>query len=69
MKKHLGTPDRVVRLVLAAIAAYLYYSGTVTGTLGLVLVIATVIFLITSVISFCPLYAIFGINTCPIKKS
>ncbi|MFC0263666.1 YgaP family membrane protein [Fontibacter flavus] len=69
MKKNLGTPDRVVRLVLAAIAAYLYYSGTVTGTFGLVLVIATVIFLITSVISFCPLYAIFGINTCPIKKS
>lgn len=69
MKKNLGTPDRVVRLVLAAIAAYLYYSGTVTGTFGIVLVIATVIFLITSVISFCPLYAIFGINTCPIKKS
>lgn len=69
MKKNLGTPDRIVRVVLAAIAAFLYYSGTVTGTVGLVLVIATVIFLITSIISFCPLYAIFGINTCPVKKS
>lgn len=69
MKKNLGTPDRIVRVVLAAIAAFLYYSGTVTGTFGLVLVIATVIFLITSIISFCPLYAIFGINTCPVKKS
>lgn len=68
MRKNLGIPDRVVRLVLAAIAAYLYSSGTISGTFGLVLLVASVIFFITSVISFCPLYAIFGINTCPVKK-
>jgi hypothetical protein len=68
MKKNMGTADRIIRILVAAVFAYLYFSGTVTGTLGLVLVILGGVFVATSLISFCPLYAIFGMNTCGVKK-
>jgi hypothetical protein len=48
--------------------AYLYFSGTVTGTIGLVLVVLAGVFVLTSLVGFCPLYAPFGISTCPAKK-
>jgi hypothetical protein len=68
MKKNMGTADRIIRLLVAAVFAYLYFSGTVTGTLGLVLVILGGVFVATSLISFCPLYTIVGANTCGVKK-
>ena len=68
MKKNMGSMDRVVRILLAVVFAALYFTGTVTGTIGLVLVAAAGIFALTSVISFCPLYPILGINTCSVKK-
>lgn len=68
MKKNMGTADRIIRILVAAVFAYLYFSGTVTGTLGLVLVILGGVFVATSLISFCPLYTIFGMNTCGVKK-
>jgi hypothetical protein len=64
MKKNTGTIDRWVRLVLAALFAFLYFGNYVTGTIGLVLVILGGIFLLTSLAGFCPLYALFGLNTC-----
>ncbi|HSR39236.1 MAG TPA: DUF2892 domain-containing protein [Phnomibacter sp.] len=67
MKKNVGSVDRVVRIVLAALFAVLYFTKTVEGTAGMVLLVLGGIFLATSFISFCPLYAIFGINTCPKK--
>jgi hypothetical protein len=67
MKKNMGTADRVIRIILAALFAYLYFGGIVTGTLGLVLVILGAVFVLTSLISFCPLYTLVGINTCPKK--
>lgn len=69
MKKNMGSTDRVVRIILAAIFAVLYFTGTVPGTLGLVLVIVGAVFLLTSLVSFCPLYAIVGLNTCSTKKT
>lgn len=69
MKKNMGNTDRIIRILLAAIFAYLYFGGVVTGTLGLVLVILGGIFVLTSLVSFCPLYSLFGINSCPVKKS
>ena len=69
MKKNLGSVDRIVRLLLAAVFAYLYFSGTVAGTVGLVLVILGAVFALTSLVSFCPIYAMLGINTCPVKKA
>ncbi|MBK8420201.1 YgaP-like transmembrane domain [Candidatus Villigracilis saccharophilus] len=63
MKTNLSNIDRVVRVVLAAVFAYLYFGGIVTGTLGIVLVVLGVVFLLTAVVSFCPLYAIFKFST------
>ena len=67
MKKNMGSADRIIRILIAAVFAYLYFGGIVTGTLGLVLVILGGVFVLTSLVSFCPLYLPFGINTC--KKS
>lgn len=63
MTKNMGTIDRTIRIILAIILGLLYYNGTITGTLGLVLVILGVVFLLTSAISFCPLYLPFGLST------
>jgi len=68
MKKNIGPGDRIVRILLAALFGYLYFGGIITGTWGLVLVVLGGVFVLTSVIGFCPLYAPFGINTCPAKK-
>jgi len=67
MKKNMGTADRAIRIVIALIIAGLYFTNIVTGTLGIVLVILGAVFLLTSFVSFCPLYAPFGISTCPKK--
>lgn len=69
MKPNMGTMDRILRVVLAAIFAYLYFSGTVSGTLGLILVILGAVFVLTSLVSFCPLYTLVGLNTCPRKQA
>ena len=69
MKLNMGNADRVIRVLLAAVFAYLYFSGTVSGTIGLVLVILGGVFVLTSLIGFCPLYTLVGINTCSAKKS
>ena len=68
MKTNMGGADRVIRVILAAVFAILFFTGTVTGTWGVVLLVLGGVFLATSVISFCPLYAIFGINTCSMKN-
>jgi len=69
MKKNMGNSDRIVRLLLAAIATILYFTNTVTGTLGIVLLAVAAVFALTSLVSFCPLYTLLGINTCPAKKN
>lgn len=69
MKKNVGNADRVVRLILAVIIAVLYFTNVISGTLGLVLLVLGGVFVLTSLVSFCPLYALAGINTCPVKKS
>ncbi len=69
MKKNMGTADRVIRVILAIIFAALYFTGTITGTLGLVLVILGGVFVLTSLVSFCPLYTIVGLKTCSTKEA
>jgi len=63
MKANMGSVDRIIRIVLAVVMGVLYFQGIVTGTLGIVLVVAAVIFALTSLVSFCPLYAPFGLST------
>jgi hypothetical protein len=63
MKRNLSDVDRIVRAVIAVVFAYLYFSGAVTGALGIVLLVLGAVFLFTAVIAFCPLYASFKIST------
>ncbi len=64
MKTNMGSIDRIVRLILAAVFLILFFTNTVSGVLGYILIAFSVIFILTSLISFCPLYPLFGINTC-----
>ena len=59
----MGTLDRALRLIAAAVFGYLYFSNTVAGTLGIVLLALAVIFVFTSFVSFCPLYLPFKFST------
>jgi uncharacterized membrane protein HdeD (DUF308 family) len=63
MKKNMGTIDKAVRIIVALALAGLYYAEIITGTLGIVLVAVGVVFVLTSLVSFCPLYTLLGINT------
>ncbi len=69
MKKNMGGTDRTIRIVAAATVAILYFTGMITGVLAFVLLALATIFLVTSFVSFCPIYAIFGVNTCKVKNS
>jgi len=68
MKKNMGTIDKIIRLALALVVIALYVSGTIEGTLGIVLLVVAGVFALTSFMSFCPLYTLIGLNTCPIDK-
>lgn len=63
MTKNVGTIDKVIRVVVALVLAGLYLVNVVTGTLGIILLVLAVFFVLTSLISFCPLYWPFSINT------
>ena len=64
----MGTADRVIRTMAAVIVALLYYYDVISGTLGIVLLVLAAVFLLTSFVSFCPLYAPFGLSSCPKKE-
>lgn len=68
MKKNMGVIDKTIRIIIALVIAILFYMKIISGTLGIVLLIMAGIFLLTSFISFCPLYKLFGFNTCSSKK-
>lgn len=63
----MGGADRIIRVLLAAVLGYLYFGGIVTGTWGIVLVVLGAVFALTSIVGFCPLYTMVGVNTCPKK--
>lgn len=64
----MGNFDRIIRVVLAVVFGVLYFTNTVTGVFGIILLILGIVFLATSLVSFCPLYTLVGLNTCPAKK-
>lgn len=68
MKKNMGNTDRIIRFLLAAVVAVLYFTNIITATLGIVLLVLAGVFVFTSLVSFCPLYALVGLNICPVKK-
>lgn len=64
MNKNMGTLDRVIRTILALVIIALYFTDIIAGTLAIILGVVAVIFLLTSVIRFCPGYLPFKISTC-----
>jgi hypothetical protein len=68
MKKNMGTTDRAIRIVIAIVIGILSYTNVITGTLATVLLVLAGIFVLTSLVSFCPLYSLVGLNTCSTKK-
>lgn len=59
----MGTIDKAVRIIAALVIAGLYFAGVLSGTIAIVLLVIAVIFIVTSFMSFCPLYYPFGIST------
>ena len=68
MKSNMGSADKAIRIVLAIVFTGLYITKLVEGTVGLALLVIGGVFLLTSVISFCPLYTLLGMNTSEKKK-
>ena len=69
MTRNMSNIDRGIRVVVAAVFAYLYFAGIVTGWVGIALLVFGTVFVLTSLVSFCPLYTLVGINTCRPKSN
>lgn len=67
MKKNVGSIDKIIRIVLAILLLALNLTGTITGTLSIVAWVVTASMVFTTLTSFCPVYTLLGINTCPMK--
>lgn len=69
MRRNMGGLDKGIRVAIAILLTILYLTDTVTGTWGIVFLVIAVVFLLTSLVSFCPLYTLLGIKTCPVSNS
>lgn len=63
MKKNMGNIDRLIRTLLALLVGILYYTSVISGTTAVILGVIAVVFLLTSLVSTCPLYMPFGLST------
>lgn len=63
MKANLGMTDKVVRILAAVAIGILYFMNVITGTAAIVLLIVAILLVLTSLISFCPIYYLLGIKT------
>lgn len=69
MKKNMGGLDKIIRVIIAVIAGLLVYFEVVDGSLAYILLTITGVFVLTSLVGFCPLYGMFGINSCRAKDN
>ena len=69
MEKNMSSADRMIRVIVAAIIVTLYMTKIISGTVGIILIVLSAVFLLTSFISFCPLYLPFGLSTVRKKKN
>ncbi len=65
----MGSVDRVVRIVLAALVAVLYFTNVIPGTLGIVLMVLAGVFVLTSLVGYCPIYHVLGASTCGLGEN
>ncbi len=63
MKKNMGIFDRIARIAVAIVIGVLYFTHVINGTVAIIGLVLAGIFILTSFVSFCPLYLPFGINT------
>ena len=68
MKTNMGRNDKLIRTGLAAVIAILYFSNVITGTWAAVWLVVAAVFVLTSLVGFCPLYTLLGVNTCGRKQ-
>ena len=68
MKKNMGNADRIFRIIVAILIIVLYFTHVITGTFGIVLMVLGAVFVLTSLVAFCPIYSLVGASTCPTKK-
>ncbi|WP_099371890.1 DUF2892 domain-containing protein [Sphingobacterium sp. 1.A.5] len=69
MKTNMGPQDKTIRIIIAVIIAVLFFTKVITGTLAIVLLVVAGIFILTSLIGYCPVYSIIGISTCKKKAA
>lgn len=69
MKQNMGSVDRALRVIVAVVVAILYFTNQITGAIAIILGILAVIFLLTSIIGFCPLYLPFKFSTKKEQKA
>jgi len=69
MEKNMSSTDRIIRVIVAVIIATLYMTKIISGTTGIILLALAAIFLLTSFISFCPLYRVVGLSSLRKKKN
>jgi hypothetical protein len=63
MKANVGGIDKIIRLLIAGVIGVLYFMNIITGTLGIILLVVAGIFILTSLFSFCPIWAMIGVHT------
>lgn len=63
MKANIGTIDKSVRIILAAIIVGLYFTDIISGNVGIILLVVAAILLLTSLLNFCPIWKLLGIST------
>ncbi|WP_075351530.1 YgaP family membrane protein [Algoriphagus marinus] len=68
MRKNMGNADRTIRLVVAAVLVVMYFSGVISGTLGLIGLVVAAIFTLTTILGYCPLYSLIGVKTCKVRE-
>jgi divalent metal cation (Fe/Co/Zn/Cd) transporter len=68
MKNNVGNTDKIIRLVVAVALVALYFTGKITGTLGIIGLVVAGVFTFTALAGTCPIYSLLGASTCPVKK-
>jgi hypothetical protein len=68
MKKNIGTVDRVIRILVAVAVVALFFANIISGTMALILLALSVIFVVTSIISICPIYSFMRLSTLKENK-
>ncbi|NMC40140.1 MAG: DUF2892 domain-containing protein [Bacteroidales bacterium] len=68
MKKNVGSIDKVIRFLIAALIAVLFFTKVITGTIGIILLVFAGILVLTALLGFCGLYSLFGISTCRVQE-